>query len=76
MSKAVFVLDEENDNLYGPFDSEDEAEAYMKQLGADGGWGPTEDELKADPDYKAISNGLRLVDPIAPIASIRAKILY
>lgn len=44
------VVDHDNPrDVYGPFDSEEEAKAYMNALGAKQGWGPTKDELKAEP---------------------------
>lgn len=63
---AKVVVDRETDDVYGPFASEEEAAAYMKKLGAEQGWGPTEEELKAEPDYPVFDFGLVCVDLIEP----------
>ena len=73
------VVDLENEEAVGPFDSEDEAKAYFVQLSHEEGWYDVEDLIftTGSPFGSTPSgDGLALMKMSAPNEVTRASIVY
>jgi hypothetical protein len=73
------VVDLENEEAVGPFDSEDEAKAYFVQLSHEEGWYDVEDLIFTTGSPFGTTpqgEGLALMKMSGPDEHIRASIVY